>query len=85
MQYQFPIKSRDKRKKDSILQLEKMIQVKREIRDRLYKKCVNEVPLFQKLLEINLEEEPYQEISFKSWRAIYMKHGWTPKIKVNLN
>jgi len=85
MQYQFPIKSRDKRKKDSILQLEKMIQVKREIRDRLYKKCVDEVPLFQKLLEINLDEEPYREISFKSWRAIYMKHGWTPKIKVNLN
>jgi hypothetical protein len=75
MKYQFTQKAKD-RKQEIIKEFETQVKVSREKRDKLHKKCIDEVPLLEQLLELDIEKEPHMELSKESWEVIYISNGW---------
>ena len=75
MKYQFTQKAKD-RKQELIKEFERQVKVSRKEKKRLHKICVDEVPLFEKLLELDTELEPHKDLSQESWEVIYISHGW---------
>jgi len=75
MKYQFTQKAKD-RKQELIKEFERQVKASLKERKRLYKICIDEVPLFEELLEIDIEKEPHLELSRESWEVIYISHGW---------
>ena len=61
MKYQFTQKALD-RKQELIKEFERQVKASLKERKRLYKICVDEVPLFEQLLEIDTEKEPHKII-----------------------
>jgi hypothetical protein len=75
MKYQFTQKAKD-RKQELIKEFEAQVKASRKERKRLHKICVDEVPLFEKLLELDTELEPHKDLSQESWEVVYISHGW---------
>mgnify|MGYP001458865611 CR=1 FL=1 len=75
MKYQLTQKAKD-RKQEIIKEFETQVKVSREKRDKLHKKCIDEVPLLEQLLELDIEKEPHMELSKESWEVIYISNGW---------
>jgi len=75
MKYQFTQKAKD-RKQELIKEFERQVKASLKERKRLHKICIDEVPLFEELLELDIEKEPHLELSRESWEVIYISHGW---------
>ena len=75
MKYQFTQKAKD-RKQELIKEFEAQVKASRKERKRLHKICVDEVPLFEQLLELDTELEPHKDLTQESWEVVYISHGW---------
>jgi hypothetical protein len=82
MKYQFTQKALD-RKQELIKEFERQVKASLKERKRLYKICVDEVPLFEQLLEIDTEKEPHKDLSQESWEVVYISHGWVKEESIN--
>jgi len=84
MKYQFTQKAKD-RKQELIKEFERQVKASRKERKRLHKICVDEVPLFEKLLELDTELEPHKDLSQESWEVVYISHGWVREKFIGLD